>query len=103
MNNYDGSFVLDENRRLRQLLTLERQEHVATRRRLAKAEHDRDRYKRRIRFLDGRHEILSREYRALNTVNRSLIHTVQVLEGRLLCEQTGAQGAEKEPGGAAGI
>ena len=49
-------------------------------RRLAKAEHDRDRYKRRIRFLDSRHIVMCREIHALQTINRILITTVETLE-----------------------
>lgn len=39
--------------RLAAQLYLERRAHAETRRKLAKAEHDRDRYGRRIRFLQG--------------------------------------------------
>lgn len=85
------------------LLEFERKRHQETRKKLEKAEHDRDRYRRRIKFLDGRHEVLCREYRAVSAVNRSLTHTIQVLERRLLCEQAAAQSAEKETGGATGI
>lgn len=36
-----------------------------TQRKLRKADHDRQRYARRIRFLQDRHEILAREYSAI--------------------------------------
>lgn len=47
------------------LLYLERRAHADTRRKLAKAEHDRERYAKRIRFVQARHEILSREFHAI--------------------------------------
>ena len=47
------------------LLGIERAAHTETRRKLEKAEHDRERYARRIRFLQSRHAILSREYNAI--------------------------------------
>lgn len=56
--------------RLAAQLYLERRAHAETRRKLAKAEHDRDRYGRRIRFLQGRHEILAREYRGYSSRTR---------------------------------
>ena len=80
----DLSQVENENRRLQMLLTMERREHAATRRKLEKADHDRQRYARRIRFLDGRHDALCALYRAtkkerdiletaLNACERSLL------------------------------
>ena len=51
--------------RANRILEAEHRWHLENRRRLIKAEHDRDRYKRRIRFLQERHAILSREYNAI--------------------------------------
>ena len=45
----------DSERHIFLLLQLERKAHAETRRRLEKADHDRKRYARRIRFLDSRH------------------------------------------------
>ena len=49
----------NENRRLRMLLEMERREHQKTKTKLEKADHDRQRYARRIRFLDERYRTLS--------------------------------------------
>ena len=67
--------------RLAAQLYLERRAHAETRRKLAKAEHDRDRYGRRIRFLQGRHEIRAER--------DTLDNCVTMLERRLLDEQPG--------------
>lgn len=75
--------------RLAAQLYLERRAHAETRRKLAKAEHDRDRYGRRIRFLQGRHKILAREYRAIRAERDTLDNCVTMLERRLLDEQPG--------------
>lgn len=74
----------DENLRLQMLLTLERREHAATRRKLEKADHDRKRYARRIRFAAGRHATLCQSYRALEVENKMLNSCVTQLERRLL-------------------
>lgn len=74
----------DENPRLQMLLTLERREHAATRRKLEKADHDRKRYARRIRFEAGRHATLCQSYRALEVENKMLNSCVTQLERRLL-------------------
>ena len=44
-----------------ELLYLERRAHMHTREKLKKAEHDRERYARRIRLLQGNQQICSRE------------------------------------------
>lgn len=50
------------------------QEIAAMKKRLQKAEHDRDRYAKRIMFLQLRQEILSREYNAVR-VERDILKT----------------------------
>lgn len=50
------------------------QEIAEMKKRLQKAEHDRDRYAKRIRFLQLRQEILSREYNAVR-VERDILKT----------------------------
>lgn len=50
----------NENRRLRMLLEMERRGHQKTKRALEKADHDRQRYAKRIRFLDERYRTLSK-------------------------------------------
>lgn len=47
--------IMAENERLRDLLNVERAAHRETRRKLEKADHDRKRYAKRIRFLQGQH------------------------------------------------
>lgn len=69
---------------LRQLLPIERNAHSATRRKLEKADHDRQRYAKRITFLQGRHEILAREYRALKIECNILRAALDSCERRLL-------------------
>lgn len=83
--------------RLAAQLYLERRAHAETRRKLAKAEHDRDRYGRRIRFLQGRHEILAREYRAIRAERDTLDNCVTMLERRLLDEQPGEKRPTAQP------
>lgn len=68
------------------LLYLERRAHAETRRKLEKAEHDRDRYARRIRFVQTRHEVLSREFRAIRMERDILNNCIIMLERRLPCE-----------------
>ncbi len=82
---------MTEEERLTALLYLERRAHAETRRKLAKAEHDRERYARRIRFVQLRHEALSREFRAIRMECDILNNCVRVLEGRLLNEQPGGK------------
>ena len=74
----------DENLHLQMLLTLERREHAATRRKLEKADHDRQRYARRIRFEAARHSVLCRSLHALESENNTLNGCVTQLERRLL-------------------
>lgn len=69
------------------LLYLERRAHAETRRKLHKAEHDRDRYAKRIRFIQARHEILSREFNAMRQERDILDSCVTILERRLNDEQ----------------
>ena len=69
------------------LLCLERRAHAETRRKLQKAEHDRDRYAKRIRFVQARHEILSREFNAMRQERDILDTCVKILERRLNDEQ----------------
>lgn len=66
------------------LLSIERNAHSTTRRKLEKAEHDRQRYAKRITFLQGRHEILAREYRALKIECNTLRAALDSCERRLL-------------------
>lgn len=75
-------------------LYLKRRVHAETRRKLAKAEHDRERYGRRIRFLQGRHEILAREYRAIRAERNTLNNCVTMLERRLLDGQPGGKATD---------
>lgn len=70
--------------KLLMLLKTERSNHVKTRKKLEKAEHDRDRYAKRIRFLDGRHTVLCREYHAARKETEILRTAVTLLERRLL-------------------
>lgn len=69
---------------LRNLLKAERAAHAETRCKLEKADHDRKRYARRIRFEAGRHAILCQSYRALEVENKMLNSCVTQLERRLL-------------------
>lgn len=59
------SRAYDDEHRIFLLLQMERKAHAETRRRLEKADHDRKRYARRIRFMDSRHAILCAEYHAV--------------------------------------
>lgn len=77
------ALLMAENDRLRELLDMERSLYAETRRKLEKADHDRQRYAKRIRFMDGRHTALCAAYKdmkkerdiletALNACERSL-------------------------------
>lgn len=66
--------------RLIALLDMERKAHRETRRKLEKAAHDRERYARRIRFLQGRHVLLAQDYHALQLENQILRTAVNSLE-----------------------
>lgn len=55
-----------------------------TQRKLRKADHDRQRYAQRIRFLQARHEILSREYNALRVERDILQSALTACERSLL-------------------
>lgn len=57
-----------------------------TERKLAKAEHDRDRYAKRICFLQGRHAYIVRDYHALRLENRILRTAITALERVLMNE-----------------
>lgn len=72
-----------ENARLRELLRQERLLHGETRRKLEKADHDRKRYAKRIRFMDGRHSIMCAHLRASQLENKILDGCVTKLERRL--------------------
>lgn len=75
---------MTETENLEYLLYLERGLHSKTRRKLAKAEHDRDRYAKRIRFENQRREQLSREFRALMKERDILARCVEILEGMVV-------------------
>ena len=75
---------MTEIENLEYLLYLERAAHSKTRRKLAKAEHDRDRYAKRIRFENLRREQLSREFRALMNERDILVRCVEILEGMVI-------------------
>lgn len=81
---------------LSSLLYLERRSHAETRRKLEKAEHDRDRYAKRIRFVQARHEILSREFNAMRQERDILDSCVSILERRLNDERN--YGSERARG-----
>ena len=73
-------------------------------RKLRKAEHDRDRYARRIRFIQGKHEILCRAFHALQRENGTLNAALNSLERRFFDESSAtpraaesAETAAKEP------
>lgn len=104
----DLSQVENENRRLQMLLTMERREHAATRRKLEKADHDRQRYARRIRFLDGRHDALCALYRAtkkerdiletaLNACERSLFEWQPDPQKKMQTEDSISQSVNTTP------
>ena len=83
-----------EAERLSTILAIERNLHRNTKRKLEKAIHDRKRYAKRIRFLDGRHEVMCHEYHAAQAEIRALKTAVTALEGRLKdCEQGTEKGA----------
>lgn len=74
--------------RYRAMLWDERCEHKDTQRKLKKAEHDRDRYFKRIKLLDGKHMALCREYHAVVKEKEILEKTLGVLEKQLIkCEE----------------
>jgi len=76
--------------RLLYLLELERSQHEKTRKRLEKAEHDRERYKRRIRLLDGRHVVICGELRAAVKERDILRVALKACERSLMeCRQGG--------------
>lgn len=83
------------------LLYLERRAHADTRRKLAKAEHDRERYAKRIRFVQARHEILSREFHAIRKERDILDKCVNTLERMLLNESGTETRPEKSAEGSA--
>lgn len=76
----------DENRTLRMLLLVERESHASARKKLEKAKHDRERYAKRIRFMDERHRVLCALYRAKSKeceILESSLHACEsVLVGR---------------------
>ena len=53
-------------------------------RKFRKADHDRQRYAKRIRFLQARHEILSRQYNALRAERDILQSALAACERSLL-------------------
>lgn len=79
----DLSQIENENRRLKMLLEMERQEHKETCMKLVKAEHDRYRYARRIHFLQTLHELIAEEYRALKKERDALQTALAICEKRL--------------------
>ncbi len=72
MNEY--SLEVTENHRLRMLLEQERGLHAETSCKLQKADHDRKRYAKRIRFIQAQHEVLAREFHALKK-ERDILQT----------------------------
>ena len=78
-----------ESERLGTLLAIERNLHRDTKRKLKKADHDRKRYAKRIRFLDSRHEIICREYQAARSEIRILTTAITSLEKRLAVSEKG--------------
>lgn len=84
----DLSKLENENRRLQMLLMMERREHAATRRKLEKADHDRGRYARRIRYMDGRHTALCALYRVTKRERDILETALNACERSLLDEKT---------------
>ena len=87
-----------EAERLRHRLSLERCLHRETRRKLEKADHDRKRYAKRIRFLDYRHEIMCCEYHAAQAEIHVLKTAVTALEGRLKAYEQGTEKGAAESG-----
>lgn len=78
-----------------ELLYLERRAHMHTRERLEKAEHDRERYARRIRLLQGNQAICSRELQALRMECEILNRCVDMLERRITDESRGTPSGEE--------
>lgn len=85
-----------EVERLRHRLSLERCLHRETRRKLEKADHDRKRYAKRIRFLDSRYEIICREYHAARAEIRILTTAITSLEERLAVSERGMKRQTEE-------
>ena len=77
------------------LLHLERRAHAETRRKLAKAEHDRERYAKRIRFIQASRDVLAREFRALRAENQILTTSINSLE-RVLMHESGTETRSEE-------
>lgn len=77
------------------LLYLERRAHAETRRKLAKAEHDRERYAKRIRFIQASRDVLAREFRALRAENQILTTSINSLE-RVLMHESGTETRSEE-------
>lgn len=80
---------------LSSLLYLERRAHAETRRKLAKAEHDRERYAKRIRFIQASRDVLAREFRALRAENQILTTSINSLE-RVLMHESGTETRSEE-------
>lgn len=78
-----------EAEQLSTILAIERNLHCDTKRKLEKADHDRKRYAKRIRFLDSRHEIICREYQAARSEIRILTTAITSLEKRLAVSEKG--------------
>lgn len=76
--------VFIENDHLRNLLKMERKAAKEKSRRLEKAEHDRQRYARRIRLLQAQQQMLSREYNAIRLERDILKTALESCERRLL-------------------
>lgn len=81
----------DSERHIFLLLQLERKAHAETRRRLEKADHDRKRYARRIRFMDSRHAILCAEYHAVVNERDTLKSALTACERSLLRAGNGGE------------
>lgn len=56
---------------------------------LCKADHDRKRYAKRIRYLEARHEVLAGEYRAVRKERDILQTALTACERRLADAETG--------------
>lgn len=78
-----------EAEQLSTIMAIERNLHCDTKRKLEKADHDRKRYAKRIRFLDSRHEIICREYQAARSEIRILTTAITSLEKRLAVSEKG--------------
>ena len=81
----------DSERHIFLLLQMERKAHAETRRRLEKADHDRKRYARRIRFMDSRHAILCAEYHAVVNERDTLKSALTACERSLLRAGNGGE------------